>query len=663
MISTAVVTFLTTFYTHMSDLKLKKITIRNWMKFVDAEVEFPDRGLVLVAGSNKASGGKLASVGAGKTGFGEAICRTLLGTRGRFTHAKSFSRDKLGDSYVKVEALHNGVPLIVENGYRCKELGGTGEALRYRYSDKPVIERGKMDETRNEIASIIGVTPSLADWTVFIDGRKIEFDRLSQEDAVNLVMAALMQPPWTQFFDRSKKIVNNFESTVKNDESNHAAALRRLDHANTQVTEAEEALAEEENVYKEQRQLNDERIEQLGQEKADKLKATEEARTRQDAISRRIKQIEDQKAKDQHALEIERNDLDDKIRAEQEKKDAAIEKRSTAKAALDAAQEKLDELNATPKDCPTCGKPWDKAHSEEEIAKAEAKVSKAREAHNKTAAAVTKISTGMSALQTTRRDVSASLQKLNVKAEVTELSSEYQRLENLNRSRDQRIHAIDVEIVGLKKDVSDANVKAARATLKERKSQVEKVENELSELAKTYAEDQESLKVVKYWNKAFSPTGIPNMVLAEAIGPMNEVSRAISNRMTGGTIHVTYSTTKMLATGASKAQLVINVDNEIGDSEIQGSSKGEGGLTNFIIAETLSEVGNVSNRIGFRWYDEIVPHQDPVVSRSIYAYMKEIANRMGILVFLVDHNPAAENYADHVLLIEKTRSGTDISWR
>jgi DNA repair exonuclease SbcCD ATPase subunit len=143
---------------------------------------------------------------------------------------------------------------------------------------------------------------------------------------------------------------------------------------------------------------------------------------------------------------------------------------------------------------------------------------------------------------------------------------------------------------------------------------------------------------------------------------MNEVSRAISNRMTGGTIHVSYSTTKLLATGESKAKLVVNVDNSIGDSDVQGSSKGEGGLTNFIIAETLSEVGNVSNRIGFRWYDEIVPHQDPVVAKSIYAYMKEVANRLGVLIFLVDHSPAAENYADKVLLVEKYEDKTNVSW-
>lgn len=647
----------------MTDLKLKKIVIRNWMKYVDAEVEFPEKGLVLVSGSNKASGGKLASVGAGKTGFGEAICRTLLGTKGRFTHAKSFSRDKKGDSYVRVEAEHRGVPLIVENGYRCKELGGTGEALRYRYGSKEIVERSRIEETRDEIASIIGVTSNLADWTVFIDGRKIEFDRLSQEDAVNLVMSALMQPPWTQFHARSKVVVDNFKQIIANDENNHAAALRRLEQAKTQVVEAEESLAAEENVYKEQRRLNDERIAQLGQEKAAKVTASEKARTRQAAISERTKQIEDEKAEAFHALEIERNGIDDKLRVEQEKRDAAVEKRSTAKSALETAQERLEELEGTPKDCPTCGKPWDKAHGEGEIKKQKQKVEKLQAAYDKEAAKVTAIAQGIAALQTKRRDVSTKLQNLGAKQEMEDLRDEYHELERAIKGHERRMHAIDLEVVNLRKDVSDAEVRAWKSTLQERQKKVAEIEQEIKNHAASLAENQETLKVVGYWHKAFSPTGIPNMVLTEALGPMNEVSKAISNRMTGGTIHVSYATSKQLATGASKAKLVINVENEIGDSEIQGSSKGEGGLTNFIIAETLSEVGNVSSRIGFRWYDEIVPNQDPVVAKSIYAYMREVAHRLGILVFLVDHNPAAENYADHVLLIEKTRQGTSVTWR
>ena len=45
------------------DLKLKSLTIRNWMKFKDVTLNFPEKGLVLVQGVNTASGGALLSVG------------------------------------------------------------------------------------------------------------------------------------------------------------------------------------------------------------------------------------------------------------------------------------------------------------------------------------------------------------------------------------------------------------------------------------------------------------------------------------------------------------------------------------------------------------------------------------------------------------------------
>jgi DNA repair exonuclease SbcCD ATPase subunit len=163
------------------------------------------------------------------------------------------------------------------------------------------------------------------------------------------------------------------------------------------------------------------------------------------------------------------------------------------------------------------------------------------------------------------------------------------------------------------------------------------------------------------------PPRVKNMVLRDAIGPLNKEARRVSASMTGGTIEVRYNTTRELASGLEKAQLNIEVDNKLGDKDLGGSSKGEAGLTNFIVAETLSEVGQVSRRVGYRWYDEIVPHQDPRVCHSIYSYMKEAADRLGIVIFLVDHNPVAANYADHVLIVEKAGSGnksiSTVRWR
>lgn len=649
----------------MSDLKLKKITIRNWMRYADAEVIFPEKGLVLVTGINSASGGKLLSVGAGKTSLGEAIARTLLGSKGRFTYSNSYPRNKKGDAYVKVETEHRGVPFTVENGFSCKELGGTGEALRYQYGDQKPVMRSRIAETRSEISAILGVTPLLSNWTVFIRGNKIEFNELlsCQEDAVNLIMTALMQPPWTQFFERSKVVVNNFKSAVANDKNNHASVTERLQESKESVLDAEADVAAEEKVYREQKAINDARIVVLNQESAAKKKTVEQGAARKLEIEKRLKTIEDEKAEKHHGLEIKRNAIDDKRQAIQTKKEAALGTRSAFQNALETQETKLEELEGTPKVCPTCGKDWDAAHSVEEIEKQKKAVEKAQKSLEKASKIVNTLSADSTKLGLERREVAAALEALNVQEECVALSDEYAGIERNAQALERRRHAIELEVVSLGKDVSDANVKVAQATLVERKNHVVDLENQLKALAVSVAENEEALKVGSYWNKAFGPTGIPNMVLTEAIAPMNEVARVISHRMTGGTIKVTYGTTRRLGTGESKAELVVNVDNEIGAPDVEGSSNGESGLTNFIVSETLSEIGNVSSRIGFKWYDEVVPYQDPVVARSIYAYMRDLAHRTGILVFLVDHNPAAENYADYVLVVEKSKTGTTVAWR
>jgi len=133
--------------------------------------------------------------------------------------------------------------------------------------------------------------------------------------------------------------------------------------------------------------------------------------------------------------------------------------------------------------------------------------------------------------------------------------------------------------------------------------------------------------------------------------------------MSGGTLGISYETTKELTSGAEKNCLNIKVKNSRGASRVTGNSKGESGLTNLIVAETITEVGRVSSRIGFRWYDEVVNSQDPKVRKCILSYLKETANRLGILIFVVDHHPEVSAYADHVLRATKSKEGvTTFSW-
>jgi DNA repair exonuclease SbcCD ATPase subunit len=115
--------------------------------------------------------------------------------------------------------------------------------------------------------------------------------------------------------------------------------------------------------------------------------------------------------------------------------------------------------------------------------------------------------------------------------------------------------------------------------------------------------------------------------------------------------------------GDERPDLDIEVNNKTGSKRLKGSSKGETGQINLIVAETIAEVGNVASRIGYRWYDEVANSQDPVVRQCVFRYLKEVANDLGILVFLVDHHPEAANFADHFLLVSKVAEKTSsVEW-
>ena len=635
----------------MVDLKLKRVSIRNWMKFRTIEIEFPEKGLVLVQGVNTASGGALLSVGSGKTGIGEAISRTLLGVPGRFNTLKQFSTDKGGNLYVVVETELHGKSLIVESGYKCKELSSTGEALRYHYDGK-TIERGKIDQTRAELSKLLGVSPLLASWTAFIDGDSIKFNRLAQADSVELVMASLRQPPWSDYHEASKATLGKFRRDMAVNEAAHKSAAAHVEGVREEVTAAKRTADSQRQKFEQATAQNDAEIRRYQKAVNTKTQRIDEAKKEMEGIAKKLKIMEDERAEASHKLEIKLHEIEDALREAEEARKPLTESYSAAQEKVVEARTAYNNYASAAKNCPTCNRPMgkiDPARLQELKDALEAAKGVSQKSGEKWQIAEQRVVD----LNQSYRDTSRKHREMSGKQDVEDMAERHEELEQAVSNTLDEIHEYELEIARLQNGPSDADLRAAEATLSDRQKALKGAQAALEEAAAALVGDQATLKVLEYWNLAFSPYGIPNMVLRDAIAPLNKEARRVSAAMTGGTIEVRYSTTRELASGLEKAQLNIEVDNKLGDKDLSGSSKGEAGLTNFIIAETLSEVGQVSRRVGYRWYDEIVPHQDPKVCHSIYSYMKETAHRLGILVFLVDHNPVAANYADHVLIVEK----------
>jgi len=176
-------------------------------------------------------------------------------------------------------------------------------------------------------------------------------------------------------------------------------------------------------------------------------------------------------------------------------------------------------------------------------------------------------------------------------------SNELDTLDKLDVKASNECKSLEVQIALLNKGPSDSNLVKAQGILDSKQASLVEYEEKLVNVTAELEENQELCKVVEYWSGAFNSSGIPNMVLSRSVDPLNQVSMALSHRMSGGTLGISYETTKELTSGAEKNCLNIKVKNSRGASRVTGNSKGESGLTNLIVAETITEVGRVSSRI------------------------------------------------------------------
>ena len=644
----------------MADTVLKSITLRNWTTVRQATVEFPERGLVLVRGINAASRGKMASIGSGKTALGEALSRALFGFRGRFANLGYYSSHGKGDCYVVVDCLHKGKPLKVEIGFKCQELSATGEGLRFTYGSTDV-QRDHILHTRDDLAKLVTVPADLCAWTVHLDGDVLRFSDLSESKAVNLLMGALLQPRW----DFYQKTTNDKASELKRQIASDGQAVQNakdnVAELETELQTAKASLAEAKNVYDEEVRQTKANQKLIAQRIAAVTTTINQRQARMTEIKKEIEKRVAQNAEKEKALEIALNEA-------QEEKDhlngewmALRSREATAQASLNFAKRHLEDAKKSPKACPNCGKKWDRA----ETAIAEHK--KDVDAKQKSFSAAAK------AAESKQRETQkahgewltakSKLDEVRAEAPIDELSQEYEELETAQAPDQESLAEDQQEKIRLEQGPDKTEVTRFETQIKERERAVKKANAAVEVAAAKVVEGEELLRVVQYWQEAFGPTGIPNMILGDALGPLNATSRRVSALMSGGTLAVSYSTSRQLKTGVNKSELVINVRNELGSERVEGSSKGESGLNNLIIAETLAEVGGVAHRIGYRWYDEVGANSDEVVRRSLYSYLSEVARRYGILVFLVSHAPEAANYADYTLIAEKTVSeGTTYRW-
>lgn len=644
-------------------LKLRSVKIQNCMTLKDVEVQFPEKGLVLVSGKNSTTT-SMDSCGSGKTALGEILCRVLFGVRGRYSKMGDFSTKNKGKMLIDIKCDLDGQPLNVIAGYKHKDFDGAGEGLKIIYGNQP-IERGHLAGTKEELQSLIKISPDLAAWSIFIDGDKLNFPELSERKGAELLLSALSQVSWDKYNAEARKIYGQFQTQLVTQESAKSTAQQDLSIAEQRISSVKQEIKTAQVNYQQaiaQKNANIAAITELISGHDAKLKGDQQ---RLKAIKKEIETIEVSHAARFAELETARTSLESQQTILEAEYRPLYEDWAQKDAAEKPLKDHLDEMKKVPKVCPVCNKPWDKAVGEHRIKEAEEKLIAAQIASTEALKKVNLVNGKRQQNTTQLSAVRKEIKSLNVEQAVQGLSSEAKQIEERFVKADESKQSLIESLQRAQNEVvSDAEFAAKKAVLVEREDHKLKCEETLATARSAVEELSASLGVIQYWTKAFGPTGIPNMLIEEAVMPLNASAQRISDWLTGNLISVAYATTRKLASGADKASLDINVDNRFGSSTIEGSSKGEAGLCNLIVSESIAEVGSIVKRVGFRWYDEILNNKDETVRRSILDYLRGLAERKNILIFIVDHHIETASFVDHILIAEKGADGwTKFTWQ
>lgn len=640
-------------------IRLKSLRLRNWVRIAHDEITFPRAGMVVVLGSNQAGRGKLESVGSGKSSLGEAICRALLGVDGRYSSLGHYSLDEKGDTYVALEAvIDDTTPLTIELGYKCPELSRTGEGLRFSVGSNPPVERAHVRSTREELSRVVGVSPLVADWTVLLDGDRLKFNKLSQAEALDLLMQSLSQPAWQNCHELARQRHDQASRAVDAGAVKLDLARRSVDRSAAELKAAHGAVEDGEAAFR-RLELDFNRRRDEHAEKVSRVtRRVSEAKESRKALRTEIDKINDDPSLEA-AQSTAISEHQEAVKVLESHEKGWLDERTRLRGELSRVRHEYEHMVSVPGSCPTCKRAWDRKPSEAEIVKTrqakEALESQLKEAETQVELCRHEITEHGQRVQRLRREQDAPRRKA--------LEGPMARMRELEEQLELDERALD-SLRGVAPRQPADNRPVLKAAVESCERRLKEAETAVKDAAAELAAAEKAQLLARYWVTAFSPQGLPNLALRAVIPPLNEAAKTTSVTMTGGVIDVTFESSVELASGVAKPQLTTKVRNAHGARRLNGNSKGEAGLTNLIIAETQAAVGQVHAKIGFRWFDEAVNSEDTVVRRSTYQYLKRQAAEKDILIFVVDHNPEAVQYADHILVANKGADGlTTFAWR
>lgn len=184
------------------------------------------------------------------------------------------------------------------------------------------------------------------------------------------------------------------------------------------------------------------------------------------------------------------------------------------------------------------------------------------------------------------------------------------------------------------------------------KNEIRKLNLEIEKMEADLKQRKEDVEIFEFWKAAFSPTGIPSMLIDEAIPFMNRKVSEYLDKLTNGRYVVSFDTLAETKKGEFRDKISVNVL----DTHTRASSRIQlsGGQTRIIDIATILTLGDLQSNIqnvkfNILLFDEIF---DSLDEENIGFVSKVLSNmKFGKSIYLISHRHEDQLEADEVLTL------------
>lgn len=631
-------------------MQFGKLLATNFMSVKSAEVDFNNRGLVLIQGSNN-DADSFESNGAGKsTLFSEAPTWVLTGktVRGQ-KDDKVVNRSVGKNTSVSLEIIEGSDVYKIIRHRKHSEHGN--HVFLYKNGNNIT---GKSDTDTNEmIEDLIQMDYStFTNSIMFGQGVSKLFASSSDKEQKQILEKMLQIDIYKECMELAKNYLSDTNKMINRKEEDEVTLRNSIEYEEGRVTTMQNHEAEME------RQITNE-INSLVADKTSyevdlgKLSSLEELDKELDGYEDMLLKVKEKIESYKEVEEYRQKALMD-VRYLKDKADDTDNKITKKTRELNDLKSKKN----VPKNCRACGQELplgDTTHMENHLEEA------IRELESE-------LSSRTAELESLENILSEADSKLKSKEPIVkQLNSVQDLIQDVNldikirnsREKDikRSIASLDKAIAEKRKSLDISYSDIIDSTIKTIKQYKENLNLCLTKL--------EELKVDKenyeFWVNGFGNKGIKSVLLDSVVPFLNMKANYYLGKLADSSIEVQFSTQSTLKNGEKRDKFSVDVINENGDNDYKGSSGGEKRRIDIAVNMALQDlVSSRSNKsIDLIVYDEMFDGLDAIGCETVMEILKEKAVQVGT-IYVITHNDNLKQLFTNVVTVDKNNGETTL---